>query len=331
MSRPYARRLGPERGTWGRIAAISCLGALPLAGHVLSVSHGSLRLESGGLRYELRMPLAELPDGGADAASLLGAFGVSAGGQPGKRLDTECREDSGQGLYLCDATYAFATPPKAVTVRCEYHAVTVPHHVHVLNSGAGDLARTTVFDIVSREADIRFTAPTAWEVFATEFGAGIRRALTSPELLLFLAALALVGRSRRESLACAGTFFLAQGSVATVSHGLAWTPAPRFLEAAAALTVAYLAAELLLLPSASKRWLVCAGLGGFHGLFLAGFLLSSQMQPATLLPGALGCEAALLALLGGLRLKASGPRIERLAALLLLLGGLGWFALRLVA
>lgn len=324
----------PGRSRLARLLAKTALfgtaASLPVAGHVLSVSHGSLLQDGNDLIYELRMPMSEVPQDDDRGRILLSAFLVLDGDQPRERVDGQCKEDAGQGLFLCTATYRFAEPPKAVAVRCEFPAVTVPQHVHVLRSGAGDMVRQTVFDITYSEAEIRFTPPTWRETAATESGAGFRRALTSPELLLFLLALALAGRSRREFAACAGGFLVAQALVGVVGGMFGLAPPVRFLEAAAALTVAYLAAEILFLPAASMRWLACGAMGTFHGLFFATLLGSAQMSPAYFLPGALAGEGLALALLGSVRLRYVGSRAEQLGAILLLVGGLGWFGLRVL-
>ena len=77
----------------------------------------------------------------------------------------------------------------------------------------------------------------------------------------------------------------------------AWQPAPRFVEAAAALTVAYLAVEILLLPEAGARWLVAGVLGVFHGLYFHLFLQTTGYAPALVLPGAALAELAAIAML----------------------------------
>ena len=118
--------------------------------------------------------------------------------------------------------------------------------------------------------------------------------------------------------------------MAAGGNAFAWAPPARFLEAAAALTVAYLAAEILFLPQTSNRWAICGAMGCFHGLFLAGFLLSAQMAPGYVIPGTLTGEAALAASLGALRLRFASGRAEHLLAVLLLASGLGWFGLRLI-
>lgn len=309
---------------------LALLWACPAFGHVLSVSQGTLQVDGFLVRYELRMPLTEAPDGPQRQDALLDAFEVRFEGELGKRSEERCREDPGQGILACDATYRFAESPEEVEVRCDFPSVTVPHHIHILQSGEGEVARQTVFDITLKEAEVRFTPPTYREVVSTALAAGARRAVTSPELLLFLVALALAGRARRELAACAGAFLAAQGSVAVAAGVLGWIPPSRFLEAAAALTVAYLASEVLFLPESTSRWLVCGAMGCFHGLFFAAFLDSAKMAPQHFLPGALSVEALLALALGALRLRFAAKRGEQLVALLLLVGGLSWFGLRLI-
>ena len=328
---------GPACGTargCSRVASVLLLTALacavPCHSHVLSISHGSLKVDGNSIRYELRIPLLEAPDTPDPGRTLLDAFVVLQDEQEGQRTSDSCQANRGQGLLACEATYSFAEPPDRVAVRCGFPSVTVPHHMHILRSGEGELARQTVFDITSTEANIRFTPPTLLETVRTELGAGARRAITSPELLLFLAALALAGRAKRELIECVAAFLLAQAAVALGGHLLGWIPPPRFLEAAAALTVAYLASETLFLPEAKNRWLICGGLGCFHGLFLAAFLQSAQMKAEFFMPGAFATEALLATALAGIRLRFVRGRSEQLLGILLLVGGLSWFGLRLI-
>ena len=324
IPRARSRRLG--------LACVAAAAwALPAGAHVLSVSQGRLQLDGAAVRYELRMPLSEVPEGPDRQRTLLEAFRVLSDGREGEVAGAACREETGQALYVCEATFQFAEPPDRVSVRCDFPYATVPHHIHILRSGEGASARQTVFDITSPEADIRFTPPTWRETVAAAAGAGARKAVTSPELLLFLLALALAGRAPRELAACVGAFLLAQAISATAGVAFGWELPVRFLETAAALTVAYVAAEILFLPQAGRRWLICGGMGCFHGLLLATFLSAARMHPGYFLPGALSVEAGLAAAAGAFRLGTAGRRSERLLAVLLLTTGLGWFALRVLA
>lgn len=314
---------------WPWVAA-AIAATLPAQAHVLSMSQGSLRVEGTSVHYELRMPLLEAPRDRNRESLLLGAFQVTAAGRPGAQADARCREVTREGLYVCDASYQFEEAPAKVRVRCDFPSVTVPQHVHILRSGEGAAARQTVFDITVREADIRFVPPTRFEVIGTEAGAGVRRTITSPELLLFLIGLAFAGRSVREFLSCAGAFLLAQALLAVGGQAIGWELPVAFLETAAALTVAYLASEVLFLPDAAKRWLVCGAMGCIHGLFLGAYLGASGMNPAIFLPGALATEALLGAGIAWIRLRFASKRSEQLAGLLLLVAGLGWFGLRIL-
>ncbi len=330
MTRASAWRLIRRTVAGSLAAAAATFWAIPAAAHVLSISQGSLRLAGQAVEYELRMPLSEVPEGDDPQATLLEAFQVFSDGQPGALANQACRVEVGQELYVCEAEYRFAAPPDSVSVRCDFPSVTVPHHMHILSSGEGESARQTVFDITSRESDIRFAPPTLGEIVATNLGAGTRKAITSPELLLFLVALALAARTRREFLVCAGAFLCAQAFVGAAAGSLGWVPPLRFLEAAAALTVAYLASEILFLPDAKHRWVVCGSMGCFHGLFLAAFLTSTEMKAPYFLSGAISTEGLIVTAAGALRLRFVSGRSEQLVAILLLVGGLAWFGLRLI-
>lgn len=321
----------PGRHGLAALAILVAIGSSPPASaHLLSVSQGELTLDGPVAAYELRMPLSEVPDVEEPQRVLLDAIEIRAGEQTATREEALCLSDAGQELYTCRASYRFLEQPSTVDFRCDFPSVTVPHHVHILRSGGGETARQTVFDITFKEAEIRFVPPTLWEIVRTEAGAGVRKPITSPELFLFLIALALAARNKNELAACAGAFLLAQAVAGGLVGIIDWSPPILFLEAAAALAVAYLAAEILFLPDASNRWLVCGGLGCFHGLFLAAFIQSVEMHSSLVLPGALGTEGLLAAGFGALRLRFVTGRPEQLGGILLLVVGMAWFGLRVL-
>src|SRR6185295_17884058 len=119
-----------------------------------------------------------------------------------------------------------------------------------------------------------------------QFGAGALRAFGGVVQLLFLASLVLAARNRRELLALAGMFLAGQVTSAVLVPLTNWQPAARFVEAAAALTIAYLAVEILALPRAGSRWLVAGVLGGFHGLYFELFLRNTGYSAGWVLAGA---------------------------------------------
>jgi HupE / UreJ protein len=307
--------------------------AWPLPAHVMSMSSGDLAILGARAHYELRMPLYEVAHVPNPERTLLGHIRFA-----GARMARgECRADAARDTYICVADYEFAAPVDRLDVECTFAAITVPNHVHLLRASLGEKPGEkrdeAIFDLGFTRATLRFRPPTAAEIAITQAGAGLVRALGGTVQVLFLAALALAARSRRELLAIAAAFLVGQAaSVLTMAH-VAWQPAPRFVEAATALAVAYLAVEILLLPQAGGRWLVAGVLGALHGLYFHLFVQTTGYSPALVLLGASLAEAAAVAVLAlalsrvGRMAKAFRP--VQVAASALLVFGMVWFLLRL--
>jgi hypothetical protein len=303
--------------------------AWPLGAHVMSMSSGDLVIAGARAHYELRMPLYEVAHVSNPERSLLEHVRFS-----GARLvRSQCVADPSRGIYICDADYEFAGPVDRLDVECTLAAVTVPTHVHLLRASLGEKRDEAVFDLGFTRATLRFRPLTAAEIAITQAGAGFVRALGGAVQVLFLAALVLAARSRRELLAIAAMFLVGQAaSVLGMAHVL-WQPAPRFVEAATALAVAYLAVEILLLPQAGARWLVAGVLGALHGLYFHLFVRTTGYSPALVLVGAALAEAAAIAILAlvlsrvGRLAKAFRP--VQVAASALLVFGMVWFLVRL--
>lgn len=313
--------------------ACLALAAAPLAAHVMSMSSGDVTVTGARAHYEFRMPAYEIAHVKEPERALFEHIRFVSAGAAGRLLDKSCREDPAQGAYRCTANYEFPAPVEILDVECTYHAVTVPNHVHLLRAERDGRRDQAIFDFSFTRASIRFRPPTAFETAAAETGAGFWRAVSGWVQVLFLASLALAARSRRELAAIAALFLLGQLAGALITPHTAWQPAPRFVEAAAALTVAYLAVEILLLPQAGQRWLVAGALGVFHGLYFDLFLRATEYRAAYVLGGAITAEVLLVAGFGWLvpRVTRAAPslRVVQVSAGALLAAGLGWFFLRL--
>src|SRR5581483_7680963 len=209
--------------------------------------------------------------------------------------------------------------------------------VHVLRAQiatpSGTRQDQAVFDQAFERATLRFRPPTAAEIATTEFLAGGMRAVAGLVQVVFLAALAIAARSRRELAALVGMFLGGQILAVVLVPLSTWAPAPRFVELAASLTVAYLAVEIILLPKAGARWLVAVALGAIHGLFFYLFLQNTGYRPALVLAGAALVEVAVVAVFGLVfaRLVRAAARFQpaKVAACVLFLFGIAWFAFRL--
>ncbi len=307
--------------------------AVPAVAHMMSMSTGDLRVDGKRAFYELRMPLYELTHVSNPTQALFEHIRFASGGKQARRTEGACRSDETAGQYICSAIYEFAEPVDRLDVECTFHTVTVPNHVHLLKAEQGGKRDQAIFDFSFPKAEIRFDPPSGTEVALTQTGAGLWRALGGVVQVLFLASLVLAARSRRELLALAGMFLAGQTVAALAVRFTSWQPATRFVEAAAALTIAYLAVEILLLPEAGSRWAVAGVLGVFHGLYFDLFLRATGFHPGYVLAGAAVGDLLLIwvfALVFGRLVRwAAALKPVPVSASLLLGTGLVWFFVRL--
>jgi hypothetical protein len=300
--------------------SLALLAGIPAWAHVVSMSTGELRVDGPTAVYELRMPIYEAahvakPETLIDHIRFAGA----------QRTSAKCHEE--EQTYVCVANYEFPGLIDRLDVECTFYQVTVPNHVHLLNAtllnpNQGPNTDEVVFDQSFPRSEIRFRPPSKFEVISREVGTGIWRAIISPAVL-FLLILVVATRTPREGLLLVTMYLAGEWIMRPIAPKIPWTLSPRFIEAAMALTVAYLALEILTLPQAGSRWVVVLVLGLFHGLYFAAF-------PATYLAGAAGMQVALVALLVWLALKWITPASRRIYASVLLAVGLGWFVTRLI-
>jgi hypothetical protein len=302
----------------------------PLYAHVISMSSGDLVIDGRHARYVLRMPAYEMAHVKAPDR-LFDHVRFSTGGRAAQLLSKSCRQDA--DAQVCTAEYEFPVPVDTLEVECTFHSITVANHVHLLRAEMDGRRDQAMLDFSFPGATLRFRPPSAFETAVTQTGAGVARALGGPVQLLFLAGLALAARSRREMLAIAGSFIVGQTLAAVVLPYTGWRPPARFVEAASALTIAYLAVEILLLPRAGSRWLVAGMLGAFHGLYFELFLRTTDYAAFYVLAGATMAEVLVLSLLLFIFSKigriAARLRPVQVSATALLAFGMVWFFLRL--
>ena len=305
----------------------------PALAHVMSMSSGDLTVEGARGHYELRMPLYEVAHIKDPDRSIFENIHFSSGLREARLVAKSCSTDTASDSYLCTADYEFAAPPDWIDVTCTYHSITVPNHVHLLRAAMGGKLDQAVFDYSFSRATLRFRPPTAMEIAVTETGAGFIRAWGGIVQVLFLAALVLAGRGVKELLALVAMFLAGQIASVLVMPHINWQPAPRFVEAAAALAVAYLAIEILLLPQAGARWLIALVLGAFHGLYFHLFIQSTNFHAGWVLAGAAFAEAIAIAVLwlvfSRISRIARALRPVQVSACALLAFGMVWFFLRL--
>ena len=301
---------------------------LPLAAHMVSMSTGELKVDGSRAHYELRIPMYEVAHVRDPEHTLLDHVRFKSGGAWAKASGQACKDE--QGTYVCTADYQFPAPVETLEVECTLASVTVPNHVHLLRAYRGAKVDQAVFDVSFTTAEIRFRPPTALETGAAEVAGGFMRAAGGLAPLLFLASLALAARSRRELALLTVSFLVAEGVACFAAPHISIPLSPRFIEAAAALTIAYLAFEIILLPKSGMRWLVVAILGLFHGAYFSMFLAESGYHAGTFLCGVAAAEILLVAGFWVVlqRLTARMKNAVPVAAAMLLTIGVVWFFVR---
>ncbi len=302
------RRLKP-------LGLLACFSAIAQA-HVVSISTGELHVDGPTATFELRIPMYEAAPVPHPESTLLAHIRFG----DGHLVKSACGQE--ESFYVCRAEYEFPRLHRdSLEVECTLYQVTVPNHVHLLTAIQGGNTDQQVFDQRFTGAEIRFHPPSPAEKIARNAIAGATRALASASGLLFLFGLALAARSKAEAITFGAVFLLGEAAARPLGPLLPVSFTARQIEAVLALSVVYLAIEILLLPGGGSRWSVVAVLGLLHGVSLAGF-------PASYLIGAMPVQAVLLAALALAALKM--PRVWlRPSAGALMIAALAWFGLRL--
>ncbi len=298
--------------------------------HMVSMSTGELKLDGRIARYELRMPSYEAAHIHDPERALFDHIHFRSGGAEGRIIEKHCASDKDN--LNCTAAYEFPAPVDQIEIECTFASVTVPNHIHLLRAYRGDKSDQALFDLSFTTAEIRFRPVAPWEIFVRESGAGFFRAIGGIAPLLFLVALALAARSFRELLLLALSLLIGETVACALAPRLVPMLSPRFIEAAASLTIAYLAFEIALLPTSGQRWLVVGVLGLFHGAYFSMFLTASGYAIPSFLSGVLAGEiAVLIPLYLGLTKFIQLVRVPRFVpatATALMAVGVAWFVAR---
>jgi hydrogenase/urease accessory protein HupE len=137
-------------------------------------------------------------------------------------------------------------------------------------------------------------ASSAWAFFKM----GIEHILTGYDHLVFLLGLVLLRAKVKELLGVITAFTVAHSITLAIAVLGIFTPSPKFVEPAIALSIAYVGIENFFVKDASKRWRITFPFGLIHGFGFAGALqeinLPSSQIPTALVTFNLGVEAGQL-------------------------------------
>lgn len=138
------------------------------------------------------------------------------------------------------------------------------------------------------------SAASAWAFFKM----GIEHILTGYDHLVFLLGLVLLRARVKQLLAVVTAFTVAHSITLAIAVLGIFSPSPKFVEPAIALSIAYVGIENFFVKDASKRWRITFPFGLIHGFGFAGALQEANLPraqvPAALITFNLGVEAGQL-------------------------------------
>jgi hypothetical protein len=165
---------------------------------------------------------------------------------------------------------------------------------------------------------------------------GIEHIFTGYDHIVFLFGLLLVGRGLRDLVFVVTSFTVAHSVTLSVAALGLFTPVPWTIEAAIALSVAYVGIENLFLKDVRHRWKLTFAFGLIHGFGFANVLREMHLPPDALALGLftfnLGVEigqviivALMWPALKLLERQPFRPVVVRVASMLIAAVGLFWF------
>ncbi|MFO0679579.1 MAG: HupE/UreJ family protein [Polyangiaceae bacterium] len=300
--------------TFVAIAALllPLLAVTPAWAHTVGVSTGDYTLDGPVVRAKVALARTELTgalpkiDANGDrdldakeidaATPILAAFfaRIELVADSGRchPLLTSAKAVENDGL-VAELSYACPPPVARVDVDASNWLGELSHgHRHVAKLTAGGASVDEVLYKDHARAGVTAsgasTTPhhegTAFEFFKL----GIEHILGGYDHLVFLFALVIVGGRPKSLLWVVTAFTIAH----SISLGLAvldvWSPSPRIVEPAIALSIAYVGVENFLVKDAEKRWRITFPFGLVHGFGFAGALREVEL-PREAIPKALAC------------------------------------------
>lgn len=277
---------------------LACLlGPASAAAHAGSMAFWKVTVGEGEARSEIVVSLVDFgwtpealasPEQGgalsdarrlAIARELLEHFVVleRASPVPGRVVAARLLPSSGSIEVVATHSLSHATAP--LVVRSTFHELTDESHRVIGRVERDGMTTSLVFTADSPEHALPDAPPMSWRRSLAPTGSlrallllGIEHILTGYDHLIFLLCLLVPGGTWRSRLAIVTAFTVAHSVTLVLAALQVVTPPARFVEAAIAVSIAYVAIENLLHAQPRTRWPTAFGFGLVHGFGFAGML-----------------------------------------------------------
>jgi len=333
--------------------------------HAVGVSSGEYRLLGDVLYGDIGMAGREvarwLPaidtnhDGAIDAEELAaGRQAVARAVVDGVTVRTDAQSCpgalerawvlEGEGGVVFQVRYACPEAPGRLTLAFPVLEALAPGHRHLARVFRAGKAQVKVLDRAHATWTSDDASPTsraaAWSTAWSMLKLGIEHILTGYDHLIFLLGLILVGGSVRSLVGVVSAFTLAHSITLALAALGVFTPSPRLVEPAIALSIAYVGVENLFVEDASRRWRITFPFGLIHGFGFASALreiaLPRAQLPVALVSFNLGVELgqlgvlalALPLVLAARRSPRFGDRGVKVVSVMIAVAGIVMFLMR---
>lgn len=358
-----AHRKMPTRISFVHAVAIVLVGSAPLAAHPLSVSYSRVVVRDRDLAATVRLPLDDMDlllrldrdlDGVVSPEELVRArtdveryvtSRMTVAANDARLVpalqDVSVWKDSNGAPYL-EAVLEYTADRRINSIRLQVRILTdlYPDHRNLADIQLGGQATQFVFQHDNAYVG-HASGANLWRSARSFVALGIEHIVTGYDHIVFLFGLLLVGRGFGSVVAIVTSFTVAHSlTLALATFGVV-EPAARTIEAAIALSIAYIGFENLVVKDVRHRWKIAFLFGLVHGLGFATVLREMHLPRGglvvSLLTFNLGVEigqvvivAAMVPVLRLLHRTAHGQLVTRLASVAILAVGLFWFHRRVV-
>ena len=186
------------------------------------------------------------------------------------------------GTLQFEIVYTFAVPVGTVAVQSTLHELTRADHRHLLQARLEDGSHQAVLDASQSQTTFDATAPVTWNAARRYLMLGIEHIFTGYDHLAFLVVLLVGAATLIEAVKIVTAFTVAHSiTLGLATFGIVSLPSA-VIEILIALSIAWVAAETLLLDRVAGRWRLAFVFGLVHGFGFSNVLRDLELPPAQL-------------------------------------------------
>jgi len=344
------------------LVALVALTAVPTTAHPLSVSYARFSIDARSVAAVVRLPLDDVDlllrldkdlDGHVSAAEIDAARSAidpyvakhlrvrSAGAALEPRLTRLALWTDPAGFQYLEADAEFTAPDPIESFSIEIDFLSELYAQHKTLGELRIAGRSEQFVFEPRRVFAgRAAERHRWADAASFVRLGIEHIFTGYDHILFLFGLLLVGNGLRNLVAVVTSFTVAHSLTLALATLGAVQPVPWTIEAAIALSLAYIGIENLLVSNPRYRWKITFVFGLVHGFGFAAVLRDMHLPRAgvaiSLFSFNVGVEigqVAIVSLMYPLLLLLARTRhrvlVTRIASSIITIVGLVWFYQRI--